>query len=69
MINSKVDSFIGDMTRKFSSLADKILHHAYLLNIENNRLNKEELKVFVCEQYQIILNVSTKIIKLSRKDY
>jgi thiaminase len=56
MMNSKEDSFIGDMTRKFSSLADKILHHAYLLNIENNKLNKEDLKVFVCEQYQIISN-------------
>jgi thiaminase len=55
-MNSNEDGLIADITRKFSSLAHKILHHAYLLNIENKKLNKEDLKVFVCEQYHIISN-------------
>ena len=50
------NNFIGGITRKFSVTIDKILHHPYLLSIDNIQLTRQNLKVFVCEQYHIISN-------------
>lgn len=55
-MNNNVNNFVGGVTSKFSFIVDKILHHPYLLCVENKKLSKEDLKVFVCEQYHIISN-------------
>lgn len=55
-MNEKVNNFIGDITHKFSAIIDIILHHPYLLCVDAKRLTRENLKVFVCEQYNIVLN-------------
>jgi thiaminase len=50
------NNFIGGITRKFSVTIDKIYHHPYLLSSDNKQLTRQNLKVFVCEQYHIISN-------------
>lgn len=55
-MNNSTNNFVEAITRKFSSVVDKILHHPYLLNVEGKKLSKEKLKIFVCEQYHIISN-------------
>jgi thiaminase len=55
-MNNSTNNFVESVTRKFSFVVDKILHHPYLLYVENKKLSKEHLKVFVCEQYHIISN-------------
>lgn len=55
-MDNNVNNFIGDINHKFSSVIDKILHHQYLSCLENQKLSREDLKVFVCEQYHIISN-------------
>jgi thiaminase len=55
-MNSDANKFVDILTRKFSSVLDKILHHPYLLSVEGRKLSRENLKVFVCEQYHIISN-------------
>jgi thiaminase len=49
-------SFIGEVIRKYSSTIGKILHHPYLICIDNKQITRENLKIFVCEQYHIISN-------------
>ncbi len=56
LLNEKVNNFIGDITHKFSAIVDKNLHHPYLLCVDAKQLTRENLKVFVCEQYNIVLN-------------
>jgi thiaminase len=55
-MNTNATKFVDTLTRKFSSVVDKILHHPYLLSVEGKKLSRENLKVFVCEQYHIISN-------------
>lgn len=55
-MNTDANKFVDILTRKFSSVLDKILHHPYLLSVEGRKLSRENLKVFVCEQYHIISN-------------
>jgi len=55
-MNNSTNNFVDGVTRKFSLVVDKILHHPYLLYIENQKLSTKNLKVFVCEQYHIISN-------------
>ena len=55
-MNTDTNKFVDTLTRKFSSVVDKILHHPYLLSVEGKKLSRENLKVFVCEQYHIISN-------------
>ena len=54
-MNNSTNNFVESITRRFSFVVDKILHHPYLLYVENQS-SKEDLKVFVCEQYHIISN-------------
>jgi thiaminase len=55
-MNTNASRFVDTLTRKFSSIVDKILRHPYLLSVESKKLSREDLKVFVCEQYHIISN-------------
>lgn len=55
-MNTNATKFVDTLTRKFSSVVDKILYHPYLLSVEGKKLSRENLKVFVCEQYHIISN-------------
>ena len=55
-MNTNATKFVDTLTRKFSSVVYKILHHPYLLSVEGKKLSRENLKVFVCEQYHIISN-------------
>lgn len=55
-MNTNATKFVDTLTRKFSSVVDKVLHHPYLLSVEGKKLSRENLKVFVCEQYHIISN-------------
>ncbi len=55
-MNTDTKEFVDTLTRKFSSVVDKILHHPYLLSVDGKKLSRENLKVFVCEQYHIISN-------------
>ena len=55
-MNINPTKFVDTLTRKFSSVVDKVLHHPYLLSVEGKKLSRENLKVFVCEQYHIISN-------------
>ena len=55
-MNTDTKEFVDTLTRKFSSVVDKILRHPYLLSVESKKLSREDLKVFVCEQYHIISN-------------
>ena len=55
-MNNSTNNFVESVTRKFSFIVDKILDHPYLLYVENKKLSKEHLKVFVREQYHIISN-------------
>jgi thiaminase len=55
-MNNSMNNFVESVTRKFSIVVDKIRHHPYLLYVENKKLSKEDLKVFVCEQSHIISN-------------
>lgn len=50
------NNFIAEVTHKNSSTIGKILHHPYLICIDSKQLTRENLKVFVCEQYHIISN-------------
>jgi thiaminase len=49
-------SFIGEVTRKYSNTIGKIRYHPYLICIDNKQITRENLKIFVCEQYHIISN-------------
>ena len=55
-MNNSTNNFVESVTRKFSVIVDKILHHPYILYVENKKLGKDDLKVFICEQYHIISN-------------
>jgi thiaminase len=48
--------FIGEVTRKYSDTIGKILYHPYLICLDNKQITRENLKIFVCEQYHIISN-------------
>jgi thiaminase len=50
------NSFIGEITHKHIGTIGKILHHPYLICIDNKQITREDLKIFVCEQYRIISN-------------
>ena len=51
-MNTNASKFVDTLTRKFSSIVDKILRHPYLLSVEGKKLSREDLKVFVCEHNQ-----------------
>lgn len=55
-MNNSTNSFVGAVTRKFSSVIDEILNHPYLLWVDSKKLSTENMKVFACEQYHIISN-------------
>ena len=55
-MNTNATKFVDTLTRELSSIVDKILRHPYLLSVESKKLSREDLKVFVCEQYHIISN-------------
>lgn len=50
------NSFIGEITHKYIGTIGKILHHPYLISIDNKQVTREDLKIFVFEQYHIISN-------------
>jgi thiaminase len=49
-------NFIRNIQRKLSNTTDNILNHPYLHSLEKNKIAKEKLEIFVCEQYYIISN-------------
>jgi thiaminase len=49
-------NFIGNIQRDLSDTIDTILNHSYLGALEKNKIAKEKLEIFVCEQYYIIAN-------------
>src|SRR5437867_9730311 len=66
-MNKNANNFIGDVTRKFSVIVDKIPNHPYLFSIDNKQLKRENLKVFVCEQFHIISNDKRNFAKVAQR--
>src|SRR5919197_5475437 len=52
----KESNFIGNIQRDLANTIDTILNHSYLDALDKNRITKEKLEIFVCEQYHIISN-------------
>src|SRR5919198_2139014 len=52
----KESNFIGNIQRDLANTIDTILNHSYLDALDKNKIRKEKLKIFVCEQYHIIAN-------------
>ena len=52
----KESNFIGNIQRDLANTIDTILNHSYLDALDKNKITKEKLKIFVCEQYHIIAN-------------
>ena len=48
--------FIRNTQRRLANTIDTILNHSYLDALDNNKITKQKLEVFVCEQYHIISN-------------
>lgn len=49
-------NFIRNTQRRLANTIDTILNHSYLDALDNNKITKQKLEVFVCEQYHIISN-------------
>ena len=49
-------NFIRNTQRRLANTIDTILDHPYLSALDNNKITKQKLEVFVCEQYRIISN-------------
>src|ERR671937_625163 len=49
-------NFIRNTQRRLANTIDTILNHSYLDALDKNKITKEKLKIFVCEQYHIIAN-------------
>ena len=49
-------NFIRNTQRRLANTIDTILNHSYLDALDNNKITKQKLQVFVCEQYHIISN-------------
>jgi thiaminase len=49
-------NFIRNTQRRLANTIDTILNHFYLDALDNNKIAKRKLEVFVCEQYHIISN-------------
>jgi thiaminase len=49
-------NFIRNIQRNLADIIDAILNHPYLEALDNNKITKEKLEIFVCEQYHIISN-------------
>ncbi|HJT48069.1 MAG TPA: hypothetical protein VJ729_07780 [Nitrososphaeraceae archaeon] len=49
-------NFIKNTQRRLANTIDSVLNHPYLDALDNNKIAKQKLEVFVCEQYHIISN-------------
>jgi thiaminase len=49
-------NFIRNTQRRLANTIDTILDHPYISALDNNKITKQKLEVFVCEQYRIISN-------------
>src|SRR6478672_7395214 len=56
MIHNNNTDFIDDLQRNLSKLVDTIIYHPYIHALEKKQISKYSLEMFVCEQFQIIVN-------------
>ena len=49
-------NFMRNTQRRLANTIDTILDHPYISALDNNKITKQKLEVFVCEQYRIISN-------------
>jgi thiaminase len=49
-------NFIRNTQRRLANTIDTILNHSYIDALDNNKITKQKLEIFVCEQYHIISN-------------
>src|SRR6476646_7353204 len=56
MIHNNNTDLFDDLQRNLSKLVDAIIYHPYIHALEKKQISKDKLEIFVCEQFQIILN-------------
>lgn len=56
MIHNNNTDLFDALQRNLSKLVDAIIYHPYINALEKKQISKDKLEIFVCEQFQIILN-------------
>ena len=56
MIHNNNTDLFDDLQRNLSKLVDTIIYHPYIHALEKKQISKDKLEIFVCEQFQIIVN-------------
>ena len=56
MIHNNNTDLFDALQRNLSKLVDAIIYHPYIHALEKKQISKDKLEIFVCEQFQIILN-------------
>ena len=56
MIHNNNTDLFDALQRNLSKLVDAIIYHPYINALEKKQISKDKLEIFVCEQFQIIVN-------------
>ena len=55
-INHNLSTFMESIQSDLFDTINSIHNHQYIEALDNKKINKEKLEIFVCEQYHIIAN-------------